>query len=132
MTADRAGRGGGSPWRARTAPLVGGLLLVVLGVVFLAEELGLADFGWAFERLWPLAIVAFGVSKLLDPARRRGGIWITAVGLWLLVGTLELWNLGIGDSWPLLLVFAGAGIVLEALLARPERRAITDDEGERR
>lgn len=101
------------------APLVGGLLLLALGIVFLAEELGLADLGWAFERLWPLLIVALGVSKLLDPGKRRGGIWITALGLWLLVGTLELWNLDIGDSWPLLLVFAGFGIVLDALLGKP-------------
>jgi predicted membrane protein len=99
-----------------TPPLILGLSLIALGVLFGLDNLGLIEFGNVF-RFWPVVLIAIGLSKLQTPHQSRGGIvWIGA-GVGLLLHTLNLvpiWRL-----WPFLLVLIGAHIAYNALRPQP-------------
>ena len=54
----------GSQWTGRTRRgLTGPVFLIVLGVLFLADEFLP---GWGIEKTWPLLLVLAGVLRLLD------------------------------------------------------------------
>ncbi len=104
--------------------LTSGVMLVVLGGLFLFSELGVLD-AEPLARYWPVVLIALGTAKLLQPADRRGasgrssGAWLLAVGIWCLINTLELFGLSWGSSWPLFLIFAGGAMVYGALTGEP-------------
>ena len=96
--------------------LVGGLILIALGVAFLLGQQGL--FGVAGVRdWWPLIVVAIGVGKLVGGSgrRRRGGLWLVFVGLWLLANTNHYFGLDWHNSWPIMLIGGGVMMTLGAL-----------------
>jgi hypothetical protein len=45
-----------------------GIILVVLGCLFLANNFGLLEWGW-LRQWWPLALIAIGVWSILDNKR---------------------------------------------------------------
>jgi len=86
-----------------------GILLVAAGAAMLLENQGVISVGslWGF---WPVVLVAWGVARCIDARSRhqqRSGIWMTLVGLWLLVSIRHWWGLSIGDTWPALLIAFG-------------------------
>jgi hypothetical protein len=106
--------GGGAWW--------GGLVLIVLGVIFLLQNMGAAIFSnwWALFILIP-AVAAFGAAwrsyqaagnRLTAPARGSliGGLVLTAISLGF------LFNLNGRLFWPMLIILAGVGIALNAML----------------
>jgi predicted membrane protein len=91
-----------------------GVVLLVVGVLFLLGNLDIVDFGRLISTWWPLILIAVAVGGLLDPVRRRSlGVWILLlVGLALL--GMELGVFGwqwINVLWPLILVFVGLRIL---------------------
>jgi len=113
--------------------LAAGLVLILLGVAFLAAQLvpGLAI--WLnIEHSWPLIIVGVGVLLLVIglltgvpsmavPACIVGGIggllyWQNATGRW------ETW----AYAWALIPGFAGVGGVVAGLLSGEGRKAVRD------
>ena len=103
--------------------LTSGLILVLLGGLFLFSELGVLD-AEPLARYWPLILIALGTARLLQPANPRGrssGAWLLAVGIWCLINTLELFGLTWGTSWPLFLIFAGGAMVYGTLAGEPAR-----------
>jgi len=105
---------------AAPARLVFGLLVIALGVVFLADNLGLVDGRDALRAFWPLAFVAFGVVVLLDPHRsgfRRalGVFWIVA-GCWIWAYQRHWIQINFWDFlFPGILLFGGAALVWRSL-----------------
>ncbi|MET0322912.1 MAG: DUF5668 domain-containing protein [Duganella sp.] len=98
------------------AQMVLGLLVVVIGLLFLVDNLGWIDLD--FRRLlWPTALLVAGVLKLTQTRTNSGnvvGVILVCVGS---VGVLR----GIGfldfdwrDIWPLVMIAAGIGIVYKA------------------
>jgi hypothetical protein len=89
-----------------------GILLVALGLIFLAERLSLAP--WLdFHRLWPVVLIVLGVGKLLEPrrdGRRGGGAWLVFLGGLFLLHTYDIMTLS--QSWPLFIVAGGVSILL--------------------
>jgi hypothetical protein len=104
----------------RRKQLLWGLLLIVLGALFLLDRLELLDLD--LRRLWhywPVLLVAFGINKMLAPTSARrilGGLWLIGFAAWYYVSFERLWGLSFATSWPLLLIGWGAGLVLEPLL----------------
>lgn len=99
----------------RNGQLIAGLVIAGLGLVLALQNV--LDFRiWNFYPLWPLILVAFGIVRLLSVDERRhrsGALVVIAVGLWLLLNTLEIGGLDWGESWPILLMLLGlAKIVL--------------------
>jgi hypothetical protein len=114
----------------RADGLVGGLILIALGAVFLLGQQGL--FGVAGIRdWWPLIVVAMGVGKMVSSGsgrRRRGGIWLVFIGLWLLANTNHYYGLDWHNSWPIVLIGSGVMITVNALLGESRSREVSDGE----
>lgn len=101
----------------RTDGIVGGLILIALGVIFLLEQQGLLAFA-GITTWWPLFVVAIGLAKLIGGGsgrRRRGGLWLIFVGLWLLANTNHYWGLDWHNSWPIMVIGFGTMLVFGAL-----------------
>jgi predicted membrane protein len=106
--------------RPMTAQLVIGLTIVVMGILFTLDNLGLLD-ARDYLRFWPLAILAIGVmnfSAARDMGGRVFGGFIAFVGVWLLLGNLNVIHARLWDLWPMILVFFGGSLVLRGLYGR--------------
>ena len=102
-------------------PLAGGMILIVLGTLFLLERLRLAEFGDAFRYYWPMIFVLIGIPKLFSRRTVWSGLWFIALGAWLQIARLKLFGLTFGNSWPLLVIAIGAGIIIRAFTESPNR-----------
>lgn len=107
--------------------LVGGLILIGIGMAFLLDELEVPDVGRLAGRYWPLIVVAFGLSKLFEVHTIWNGLWIISVGAWLQAVRLHWNGFTYWNSWPLLLMVLGGGIVLRTVIDPLARRL--DGEG---
>jgi len=105
--------------------VVWGIFLIALGVLFLLEHsrmwgvMGLGE--W-----WPLILVVIGITHLVE---RRVGSALTMIllGAWFLAVTNDWMGLTFSNSWSLVLVAVGVGIVVKALTG--ERRRCCPPEG---
>jgi hypothetical protein len=114
MSAETAGTDGGphhatGDRRIHAGKLAWGTVMIALGGVLLVEQLDLFYFDHLI-RLWPLVLVAvggitWGTARGRD--QRRSGLWLVALGGWLLVNTLGLLGFWWSTSWPLLIMAAG-------------------------
>jgi hypothetical protein len=110
--------------RRRTGGIVFGLMLILLGVVLILRNVGLVpttSAGVWLLTLWALLFISLGLVKLFTSSRsnRREGVGQLFIGSWLLLNQLQV--LRYRDSWPILLVGIGIGIVWSAL-ERPRIR----------
>lgn len=99
--------------------LVFGLALTTLGVLWTLDNLFGVDSD-AIISWWPALLVAFGLMKLTGigaDKRMIPGTIFTSAGLLLLGNKLHLpwWHIGIGDLWPLMLIFFGVSVVLRSM-----------------
>ena len=91
-----------------------GILLVVFGGLFLADQLGAISFGHVFTTWWPALLVLAGVLNLIErPASVFAPIIMITVGAALLLSNLgylkfeSAWRL-----WPLVLIAMGLNILV--------------------
>jgi hypothetical protein len=92
-----------------------GLILIAFGILFMLDRFGI-DVTFLFRSLWPLLIILFGVSRLIQHhSLRGGGLGLIVIGVWLQIATLHLFGLTFNSSWPLLLIALGAWLILRAL-----------------
>jgi len=92
----------------RRAGYASGLVLIGVGAVILAHNLGLLRSG--FEHWWPLGLVAVGVGALLS-RRSAVGTFLSSAGLYLLLWNNSLIPEGAGAWWPALVVLGGASLL---------------------
>jgi predicted membrane protein len=109
--------------------LLFGFILAFLGVVFILDNMALidADEIWRF---WPLALIAIGVVKLVQPrgSGKLFAIFLIVAGVWLQLDKVGFIVFGFEYFWPLLLVFFGVSLVVGALNRRGRSgRDATDD-----
>lgn len=97
------------------SPLVVGIVLLLLGALLLA-----ANLGWSVSivwwQVWPWLMVGGGLIGLIAPSRhitRSGGVWLLAVGVYALVSMHHLWGLNWGTAWPVLVIATGFSILFE-------------------
>lgn len=115
------------PARAIAPQLVMGVLIVVVGLLFTLENVGVTE-GHDYLRYWPVALIAIGLLKLWQGTGGAvfGGFALVFAGVWLLlqgmgIVTISLWNL-----WPMLLVFAGASMVWRGMHGHAAAAATVD------
>jgi hypothetical protein len=105
--------------------LIIGLILVVVGTVFLLDNFDVIYIGEPISRFWPLLVVALGLARVAQAEtaweRRRGFFW-TFIGLWLLVSVLHMFELNFHNSWPILLIGLGINSIWKAITPQPECR----------
>ena len=97
--------------------LVWGVILMALGMCFLLMMNGIlpSDFLHAW---WPLFVIAAGTGSLLcarDPRTLGSAVTTIGIGAWLLIAANDWYGLGWYRSWPLALVAAGLGTLVQAL-----------------
>jgi hypothetical protein len=103
---------------SRRNALVGGLILIGLGVIFLLDNLNLVPGG--VSDWWPVLVIGAGIALLAQSFRQRrsGGL----VGGTMLLGLGGYWllaNLGrVSDNLflPVLFISLGAGLLLRTLI----------------
>jgi hypothetical protein len=94
----------------RRKDLVTGVLLMGIGLVFLASNLGrLPELDVA--RMWPMVLVIIGIGQLFsaDADGRIGGLTLILTGAIFLGHTYRVVRLH--DSWPLFIVIAGLSVM---------------------
>lgn len=98
--------------------LIFGAVLLTIGVLWTLDNLGLVDSDRILD-WWPVAVIAFGLAKLLGigtPKSMMTGGFFTLVGLVLLGAQLDLYHINIWKLWwPTLLMFVGASILMRSL-----------------
>ena len=101
------------PERLSGSALVG-VLLIIIGILFLLETLNIMNLGPLFTNWWPLIPIAIGILKLKGHDKTGGAIILIA-GVAFLSATLGIINWGnILRLWPLILVAIGLSIIMKA------------------
>ena len=89
--------------------LAHGLLLVGLGVLFLAVELG--EVAWRdLKPYWPALVSLVGLTQLFAARHAEEasqGLFGIFLGAWLYASGQGLWGLSYRNSWPVLLLALG-------------------------
>lgn len=116
-----------------SARLVVGIVIVFVGAILLADNLGWFEARYVLRGLWPLALVCIGVAMVRSPDHRRSRSWgwvLITVGVWLFLDRIgwihvSLWHLLL----PGLLLFVGGTLVWRAINGPPKPQEIssTDD-----
>src|ERR1044072_8387666 len=86
-----------------SARLVVGIVIVFIGLILLADNLGWFEARYVLRSLWPLALVCVGVAMVRSPDHRRSRSWgwvLITVGIWLFLDRLGWIHVSL---WPLLL-----------------------------
>lgn len=108
--------------------ILAGIAVILAGLSMLADRTGFGRLHLS-GRYWPLILIALGVLKLSDRSRPDGsrrsprtGLWLVYIGVWGLVSEFHLFGFDFRDSWPLLVIGAGALIVWRAFERPADRR----------
>ena len=116
--------------RRLTPQLFVGLMVTVVGVLFMLDNLGIARWDFYLLRYWPAALIAIGLAKLWQSREGTGGsfggLLFTFAGTWLLLEHTALVRISFVDLWPLLLVFFGLYLVWQGVAAGPRRGGARD------
>jgi predicted membrane protein len=113
-----------------SARLVVGVVIVLIGVILLADNLGWFEARYVLRGLWPLALVTVGVTMVRSPDHRRSRSWgwvLITVGAWLFLDRIgwlhiSLWHMLL----PGLLLFVGGTLVWRALNGPPKPQEISN------
>jgi hypothetical protein len=94
-----------------------GLVLILVGVLFLLDRMGRLDFGEFIGRFWPLILVAAGLWHLVTNQFRDviGGLFLIVIGGMFQLAKLEI----LGRSawhyiWPALIIILGLWVLAGA------------------
>lgn len=97
--------------------LVSGALLILVGLAFLLDHMGIIsiDHLWRF---WPVLLIVAGISRVTTPAHRFWGILLIAAGTLLQLNQLGIAHFGWADFWPVVLISAGLMVIWSSLRSR--------------
>lgn len=102
--------------RSSPSRIVGGILLVLVGTVFVLQNAGLAHAG-RISDWWPMLLVWLGLSRLLAPRRGHhfaSGLVFLVMGIGIQLDQLGFIWLRLRDLWPILFVLAGLALISES------------------
>lgn len=96
--------------------LVGGLLIIAIGIIFLLDQQGIVSAGHVFRIFWPAFFIVLGLEDLLagyNTRKRTWGAILVAGGTLLLFNQLGYLHIGVALLWPLILIGAGIWVLLQ-------------------
>ncbi|OKP92160.1 cell wall-active antibiotics response protein LiaF [Paenibacillus sp. P32E] len=107
--------------RRFTSQILGGLLLIGLGAMFLLRQMGYTDFniGSLFADYWPVILIIMGIQKVLSTNERGSkgssafwGFLYLALGVFFLGRNLDWFDVSAGDFFKLLIpvMLIGGGL----------------------
>jgi hypothetical protein len=104
-----------------------GIFFLIIGVVLLLDNFDILSVGSIWQ-YWPVIIIAVGLGKLLDAQVAREyqkACWMLFIGGWLFISELHVFGLHYGNSWPILLIGVGIGMLWKSFY--PEHMRIVKD-----
>src|SRR5512143_2147420 len=108
----------------RTSRLVGGVLLLLLGGLFVLHNLGLVRAGNLGD-YWPLILVWVGLSRMLSRGGHvASGIVIFLLGVFFQLDRLDIIWVPMRLFWPGLLIAIGFALIADAMIVRTGARTI--------
>jgi len=106
--------------KTKSNPVLIGLLLIILGVVFLSDSFHFIRFGYLISHWWPLILIGIGLYKLNQRAN-GGGIALIIIGSLFLLSELNIFSWHqISRLWPLALIIAGIALLLKRTTPSPD------------
>lgn len=100
--------------------LLGGAL-IALGMLILLMNVGVLE-RFSVWRFWPLLLIVAGIARFVQSDKKSEGFWFVALGVWLQVSLLRLWDLSFGETWPAIVIALGIFIMWESLEREARRR----------
>jgi len=95
-----------------------GMALIVLGVIFLLVKLDMVHIEWQWYMI-PTAIFAvLGLAELVQfrrPHKMFEGFSKIVLAGWFYAAFSGLWGLSPANSWPIILILVGSGLVVKSL-----------------
>ena len=97
--------------------LIGGTVVVLVGVVFLLDNLGIVSFGHLFH-FWPMILVLVGLGAMTTQQERVKGAVLIVLGAVFELDALGVAHLHWSTLWPLAIIAAGLMVMWTTLEAR--------------
>lgn len=96
-----------------------GLMLIVLGVLFLFDQMGRIDFGELVSRYWPAVFILIGISILIGNGFRSAGsaLFFMALGTFFLLMEIEVLHRGLWHYWPVFIIAAGVWVLMRPVVS---------------
>lgn len=94
-----------------------GAIVVAVGSLLLLDNLGIVRFHDVWQ-YWPVLLVAYGVSRIVDSRTPSGWVWggvVALIGAFLLLDTLDIIVFNFAVVWPLLLIAFGLSVLVRAM-----------------
>jgi predicted membrane protein len=94
-----------------------GAIVVAIGCMLLLDNLGIVRFHDVWQ-YWPVLLIAYGVSRVVDSHSPSGYVWggvVALIGAFLLLDTLDIIVFNFAVIWPLLLIAFGLSVLVRAL-----------------
>ena len=111
----------GGPPRPPGVPFTGKLLfgavILVLGLLWTAENLGLVE-AEAVLRWWPVLLVAYGLVRLAGLDGNRGwvsGTLFALAGAWMLAREVGIVHVSIWRLWPVFMIVMGGALIFRSI-----------------
>jgi hypothetical protein len=104
-------------YRSGAGGMVIGALIVLIGLMILLDNMGIVRFHDVW-RYWPVLMIVFGVSRILESHAPAGYIWggvVTLAGALLLLDNLDIVVFDFNLIWPLLLIAFGLSMLLRSM-----------------
>ena len=108
--------------RNRSPHWISGLVLIVIGSLFLLERLAVIDIG-AWTHYWPFIIAAVGLGRIADArsaAQVTKGGFLIFLAFWLYACLEHLWGMSFHNSWPMILIALGLRHIVAGLATKSE------------
>jgi predicted membrane protein len=106
--------------------IVWGLILILVGVLFLFDQMGRLDFGEIVARWWPAVFILIGLSILIGNRFRDagGGVFFILFGAFFLLMRLRIFDHTAWHYfWPLIIVACGLWLILKPTFAGARKKA---------
>lgn len=103
-----------------TSQVVLGLLVILMGLLFLLDNLDLIEIRRVLG-FWPMVFIIAGTVKLCDTqtrGSRLAGGGLVGLGVLMILDRLDVIDFNLRTLWPLFLIGAGAFVLVKALEAR--------------
>jgi predicted membrane protein len=115
--AERVQRG---PRRGVPPGIFSGLILIVIGILFLLDHMDVIHIGnlWKF---WPLILIVVGISKLFSQHNRLAGVVMILIGGYFQLTHLDLIHISWNTFWPLILIVVGVVMIFSRFDFGPRR-----------
>ena len=105
---------GDNQTKSDRGPLIGGVVLIVIGSFLLLEKLGWLPHGFVFH-FWPSILIVIGIVKIVYAGGRPTGAVLLLLGVLLQLNAIGVTHLHFWELWPVLIIVAGIAMLWQAM-----------------